>query len=389
MKKLKDILIVGRPDHSLQIYDSLCHQKKLSFLFITFKVLPTWLRKLITNKKIRYVGRNSKISIWLTLINICRFSFNFSFAKNWDEANKLGPLLKKALKKADFKIVHYWLNYADKDITNYLKLNKNVIGIKDIHMPSFLCVYQSMKEVSKKYNLDISNYKNEWEIQKKELKGVKNVLVPSRYVLNSYKEYFPEINFYLVSYGITVWKNYKKKSHITENHKFKFVYVGRISLEKGCDILFEYFGRHPEYELHVFGSMVESQKTILQPMKTSNIIFHGVIPKSQLQKEITNYDIGIHLSRFDAYSLGVGEIIGCGIPVIVSNTTGNEEDVLNFGLGVVTDNSVEDIEKKVKNITNINIYNSFVESIDRYIQNDSTPFGDKMVEFYEKLIKSN
>lgn len=40
MKKKLDVLLVARPDHSMQIYKALCNQEKISFRYITFKVVP-------------------------------------------------------------------------------------------------------------------------------------------------------------------------------------------------------------------------------------------------------------------------------------------------------------------------------------------------------------
>lgn len=388
MKQDRDILLLGRPDHSLQIYSALERQDELSFLFITFKVLPKWLKKFIKHKKIQFLGKNVKIGKLQTFIHLCKFKFGFSFAQNWSETNKLGPVFKKASKKSKFKIIHHWLDYAKDDIMKYHKENPDTILIRDIHMPSFQAVYEIMKEPAEKYGLDISEYENQKESQLQALDREQCFIVPSKYVLDTYKRYLPDKTFYTVSYGISKFSGYKKREHIKEPHKFRFVYVGRVSVEKGCDIMFEFFNKHPELELHIYGPKVDGQKDIFNKLMSSNIVYHGSVAKSILQNELNKYDIGIHLSRFDAYGLGLGEILGCGVPVIVSKHTGIETDVRENRLGLVTDNSFDDIEDKVRQLTNIRVYNEFLDSVHRYVNSSPKSYGEKMVEFYLKLIDS-
>lgn len=40
-----DILLVARPDHSLNIYHALNKDTNLTFKYIVFKVFPKWVKK--------------------------------------------------------------------------------------------------------------------------------------------------------------------------------------------------------------------------------------------------------------------------------------------------------------------------------------------------------
>lgn len=393
MKKDKrlDILLVGRPDHSMFIYDSLQKQKNLQYHFITFKVLPLYLKRFFRKFNAQFVGDNVSISITTTFINICRYPLKLKFARKWSERGRLAPLFIKIVKKREPKIIHYWSTYANDAIESYAKTHPEVICIKDIHMPSFATVYEAMKTIANKYNMPelAESYYKRIKSQIDELKDARTLLVPSEYVLNSYKNLLPEKEYIIVPYGVTKSKEYKKKKKVSDGHKFSFVYIGRISLEKGCDVLMDYFIKHPEYELHLYGSIPIEQESLFRKDIASNIHFHGSIPKIDVQKEISGYDIGIHLSRFDAYSLGVGEMIGCGLPVIVSISTGNECDVRNYNFGKVADLSSESIDQCVKSLITPRIYNDTVDSIDRYLTSDMPNYGEKMVSVYNTLIKDN
>lgn len=388
MKPEKDVLLIGRPDHSLLIYDALLHQDEISYNFITFKVLPRWLRTLTKNISIQYVGNNVHISWRATFINVCKYVFHLKIAEKWKERGMLRNAFLKLVKRQPYRIIHYWSTYASDTIEDYATKHPGVITLKDIYMPSFVTVYEAMKDVCNKYNLAklAGDYKKKILTQTEELKNVQTIIVPSRYVLESYKRLFPHKNYLVVSYGVSVAKGYAPKKYIHTGYKFKFVYAGRISLEKGADLLLAYFAVHPEFELHVYGNFVNSQKHIFEKWFTPNIVFHGNIPKFKLQNEIMKYDVGIHLSRFDAYSLAVSEIIGCGLPVIVSRSTGIEDDVKKNRLGYVTDNTPCDIDNCVRKITDITNYNSLLSSVQHYLTTPQESYGEKMVSLYKLLI---
>lgn len=389
MKKANriDVLLVGRPDHSMMIYHALYNQKDLSFRFITFKVLPIWLKSLLGNAKIQFVKSNVLISLRASFINICKYSLGLDFAKNWSERGSLEKSFKRLTKRIHPKLIHYWFVYSNDAIERYKFNNPDVIILKDIHMPSFQFVYETMEPVAKKYNIPeiASTYIPKAQAQALEMRNVESIVAPSQFVVDTFKKYFPDKKYYIIPYGITKYCLYQKKT-IKAGHRFSFVYIGRISLEKGCDLLFEFFNKHPEYTLHIYGSMTSNQSSIFNSLISENIILHGSIPKNHIQREITKHDIGIHLSRFDAYSLGVGEIIGCGLPVIISNATGNEGDVRKYNWGEVCTNSPEDIERAVTSLTTIEKYNETTKSIDEFLSMNHKPYGELMVDFYKSLI---
>lgn len=383
-----DVLLVGRPDHSMLIYRALTKQSVLSFHFITFKVLPRWMKCFVRKFHVQFIDKHVSISPLTTFINICKYPLGLKIAKNWKETGRLAPLFARVTKKSTPRLIHYWSSYAHVAIEDFAAHHPDTIVIKDIHMPAFATVYKAMQPVADKYKMPelASEYRLKIDSQAEELKNTSVILVPSRYVMESYRTLFPDKTYYMVSYGITRYGNYVRKNPITDGHKFRFVYVGRISLEKGCDILFEYFNHHPEYELHVYGSMVGGQSGIFKSLESSNIVLHGPIPKNMVQSEAAKYDIGIHLSRFDAYSLGVGEMIGAGLPVIVSTATGIEVDIKTNDWGEVTDNTSDDIERAVVALTNTARYNHVIQSIDSYLKGEHSDYGESMVKFYQDLI---
>lgn len=386
MKNKIDILIVARPDHSMQIYRALLAQDELNFLYLSFKVFPEWVKSLTRIRKLTTVTKNAICSWKLTFINLCRFKFRFNFAQNWDETTAFDSNLKYIFKKNEIKLIHYWPEYGDAEIFKYAMSHPGVRMFADIHMPHPVAVFELMKPIYRKYG--ISPESTQLAViarEQSDLAGnATDILVPSSFVADTYRSVYNGKNYHVVSYGITVSKSYKKRHRekITE-----FVYAGRISLEKGSDLLLEFFSMHPEYNIHLYGGILDEQKFIFEPYKKcDNVFFHGSVPKAELQEHLKKYHVGIHLSRFDAYSLAVGEMIGCGLPVIVSDQTGNKDDVNNERLGIVTPLSADNISESIKSITTPKVYNTIQDNIEFFIRNNYKAYAEKIIGFYKHML---
>lgn len=389
MKKNIDVLLIARPDHSIQIYKALCIQKKLSFYYITFKVVHAFVKYIFPYKKLQTVTKRCCIDIRATIIQVFKKTFNFKFAQNWQTDNMLSNTSKHFLKKNNIKIVHYWPEYASRTMNEYILKNTKTIVLADMYMPNPIAILNEMKPIYQKYGLDdgTNNWLYEYaEKMEEHFASVKNIVVASTYVRDTMKLSFPDKNYIIVPYGITISPTYTKKRELKKSKKF--IYIGRVSIEKGCDILLSIFRRNPEYELHIYGGIWQQQRKIFEPyFSYGNIYYHGTVPKEDLRKEIVKCDVGIHLSRFDAYSLAVGEIIGCGVPVIVSETTGIKDEVRNNGFGLVTNLDFYEIEKSIEKMSDLKFYSQCIDNIDKYIKSKPKSFGEKMVDEYKKLLE--
>ena len=387
-KKERDVLLISRPDHSLQIYDALKCQDSIDYTFITFKVVPSWLKKLLFNwKRLRSVGSEVIISVKCTILNLLRYKFRLRFAQNFSEENIMQNEVRRLLKKNTYKVIHYWPLYVFSEVEVWAQSNPDKLVIADVHFPNPEVVINEMMPVYTKYGLDFTStvWPRHLKVNDKILSGAPSFMVPSEYVANTYKVTYPNKQYHIVTYGITVSPRYAKIKRIAIRN---FVFAGgTISLEKGCDLLFEYFTNHPELSLHVYGECVPEQEYIFSKYyEVENILFHGHINKEELPEHLPKYDVGIHLSRFDAYSLSVGEIIGCGLPVVVSNMTGIASEVQKYNWGIVTDLSNHSISTAINQICNLDIYNTYVEFIDTYIMESHKSYGEKMLDFYQSIV---
>lgn len=383
-----NVLMIARPDHSLQIYESLENQDAITYKFVTFKVFHRWMKWLVRSPKAYFVSNNVYILWWWTFVNMAIYKLGIK--RIWTERNILHNFANRLFKTTSYDIVLYWPHYCHKAIEAISKMQNGTLFMADVHLPNPQVVFQDMKPVYETYGIDPTST-DIYQYMQDTLETIENapaILAPSEYVVDTYRRYLPEKKYYVVGYGIQVAANYIKKRR---DHINRFVFAGgSITLEKGCDLLCSYFAAHSDYELHLYGSVPKSQKFIFSPYESmENIVFHGSVPKKLLQQELSRYDVGIHLSRFDAYSLSVGEMLGTGLPCVVSNLTGIKDFIVKEKVGLVCALNEVDIDRAISQITTPQLYNQFVDNLDDYIVNRHRSFGDSMIAFFSQHIKKS
>lgn len=387
-KKSIDVLLLARPDHALQIYNSLEAQQTISYHFVTFRVLKGWM-KYLHIPKVAYVNYHATILKQLSLRHILKYKLGW--LRKVDERGLFEKGTSKILCKLSPRIIHYWPSYCCDVVRQYKKGNPKVITIAEQYMPNPIYVLGIMKPVYEKYGLQYSNsYLNTYSKSiLNHFDGADYIAVPSAFVEETMKLTFPHHQYLRIPYGVTISPDYAflpKKDAVR-----KFVYVGGISLEKGVDTILSYFSCHSELELHLFGAMNNAQREVFKHYgQYQNITFYGAVSKAILRAQFKKMDVGIHPSRFDAYSLAVGEEIGSGLPVVISDNTGNKDDVLSNGWGVVykTDDA-DALDKAIESICSLYNYNKFQKNIDHYIKSSSrADYGNAVVSMYRNILNA-
>lgn len=86
-------------------------------------------------------------------------------------------------------IIHYWPEYGDETIQDYIQTYDGVYAFADIHMPLPSIVYEYMKPIYLKYGINPES--TQLALIAKEqgnfIDKAKNILVPSSYVADTYK----------------------------------------------------------------------------------------------------------------------------------------------------------------------------------------------------------
>ena len=126
----------------------------------------------------------------------------------------------------------------------------------------------------------------------------------------------------------------------TRREGLKLLYVGRISKEKNLDLLADAFERlhreHPDVTLVLAGDgpyRAELERRLAQ----TPTIFPGYVQGEELAALYASSDLFVFPSRTDTFGNVVLEAQASGIPAIVTNEGGPQENVLHGRTGFVVD----------------------------------------------------
>ncbi|MGL6115407.1 MAG: glycosyltransferase [Cetobacterium sp.] len=134
----------------------------------------------------------------------------------------------------------------------------------------------------------------------------------------------------------------------------KFLYVGRLSLEKNIEQLINVFNNFPNLELNIVGYGPLEKK--LKQIANKNINFLGKIDNEKLNIYYQYNDVFVLPSKSEPWGLVVEEALYNGIPYILSNKVGigleliKNEKKLGLIYDVDSDESMKDIIKEILNI---------------------------------------
>lgn len=389
MREQLDVLLIARPGRAQRIYESLL-VSGLKFRFITFKLFPSWLKRISGSKKMQVKGPFTKNLLLFTLYDYLRFKPYGKWLERMSERPLFEYFLKKNIKKENARLIHYWPNYCYKYMAEYKRQHPNVITFADVYLPceKFIVDEIAPKLESLGVGMNVEYIRKRAELLDELMSCEDNFICQSEYVARSYKKYYPNKNYYVINNGLSISPTYQSKALVEGNNRIKnFVYCGKVSVEKGCDLLLDWFVKHPEFNIHLFGNVETLEKEMFSAYESyTNVFFHGSVPKDELQTIISQYDAGIHLSRYDAWSIAVGEIIGSGLPVVVSDQTGISELVRENDFGEICSLTEDSINECILHLITPGRYNECVNNIDSYVHSNPKSYGERLIDFYKDKI---
>ena len=106
----------------------------------------------------------------------------------------------------------------------------------------------------------------------------------------------------------------------------KFLYVGRLSLEKNLPFIINYFNANQQYCLSCVGQGPEGAS--LKKMAGPNINFIDHVPNERIFEVYQAHDVLILPSLKEPWGLVVEEALYYGLPVVVSDTVGCAENIV-------------------------------------------------------------
>ena len=184
--------------------------------------------------------------------------------------------------------------------------------------------------------------------------------------------------------------NFPKKS--IKKFDNQIIYAGRLSSEKGTDILLDVAKCLPsKYHLLIAGTGPEEKKVRNVANSKTNVHYLGHQSKQNTISLIRGSDLLIQPSLLEGISSTILEAMGCGTCVIASNVGGNSEVIENDITGVlIKPNSHEELLDKISYLLKNNekrskIANAGLKAVEKY---SWKRVGQLYLDVYESLIES-
>lgn len=327
-------------------------------------------------------------------------AFNFSPFKYESLYSEIS--FQKKAKRFKPDIIHYWPVYCHQYVKKQREKNQ-LSTLADVYSAHPEHTIKMLAPVYDEFGLDIKDsYFYQDASRNTEFLAHENfIVVNSQYVKETFQQKNLLKDIFVAEYGfwgdpdaLTNYLAASKHRHQLNNITLKLVYVGSVSLEKGVPYLLEAMKRlaSASIQLDIIGSVKKSQEKIFNKYHSlASVKFLGPRPNSEIKNLLKNYSALVLPSLTDAYSISVIEGLQQALPVIVSDQTGNKDDVKKFNTGEIviaanTDSLMIAIEKMV----NAEYMGFLSDNIQNFIKNDiEDPYPEKVLRIYHQLISKN
>ena len=225
--------------------------------------------------------------------------------------------------------------------------------------------------------------------QKKYEKTVLNLADAITVNSNEGYNYYTEMGFNVVQIPNAIDLNIIPKKS-TRQYENQIIFAGRLSKEKGVEILLETGAHLPDnYHLLIAGSGPLEEKVKKLAAKKSNIHYLGYQQKQDVLSFIHSSDLLLQPSLEEGISSTILEAMGCGTCILASNIEGISEVVQNGKTGVLVEpnnsnallNEIQDLlQKKEKRLRMAN------EGLEIVKQYDWQEVGKLYLNFYESIL---
>jgi len=175
------------------------------------------------------------------------------------------------------------------------------------------------------------------------------------------------------------------------NRKKRFIYVGRISEEKGLDLLLEAFSKlRSPFELVIIGEGPEKERLVKKYQQNPKVFWLGYMSKEKVLKEIKNsYALVMPSKWYETFGMVVIEAFSVGTPVIVPNHGGFPSLVKEMENGLLFNPSDKnDLQKKLELISKRDIMEKLSKNAILSFQNNYSSWKNykQLMQIYNKLL---
>lgn len=188
-----------------------------------------------------------------------------------------------------------------------------------------------LKEEYLKFGIDFSIDSRVIEKELEEYELCDYISIPSTFVKKSFIEngVKPE-KLILNPYGAS--QIFQPKKRVRQSDKFRILYLGGLTIQKGMIYLFEALKNLPirleEFEVWFIGQVSSELRGLVNQYRQENWHFMGHVSHYELPELITQCDLAVQPSLQEGLSMVIPQILSCGVPVIATTNTGGI-DIIN------------------------------------------------------------
>ena len=183
--------------------------------------------------------------------------------------------------------------------------------------------------------------------------------------------------------------NFPKKA-ITKFEN-QIIYAGRLSKEKGIDVLLDAAKRlPPEYHLLIAGNGPEERKVRSVAKSKTNVHYLGYQTRQNTISLIRGSDLLVQPSLMEGISSTLLEAMGCGTCILASNVGGNTEIIDNNKTGVLIEpHDAKTLLDEISNLLTEKEKRSRMAAngLKTVVKYDWKQVGKLYLDIYESLLK--
>jgi len=258
------------------------------------------------------------------------------------------------------------------------------LAMKNVSCKKILSIHGIYsKNIAQLYGKTTSNISKKYE--KVALNLADGITVVSKEGYN----YYTEMGFNVVQIPNAIDLNIIPKKS-TKQFENQIIFAGRLSKEKGIEILLETATHLPDnYHLLIAGSGPLEEKVRNLADKKTNVHYLGYQSKQNLLSLIRGSDLLIQPSLEEGISSTLLEAMACGTCILASNIEGISEIVENNKNGLLVEpNNREKLLNKIldllpKKEKRLRMANEGLEIVKKY---DWKRVGKLYLNFYESLL---
>lgn len=221
-------------------------------------------------------------------------------------------------------------------------------------------------------------------------------IMVSEFIKNLHIKYYPEIEYKSeIVYNMVDLDKYAIYKVTSDKKSDYYLYLGRLSYEKGLMTLMKSFKELPNINLKLAGTgpLETELKEYIDKNKLTNIELFGFLSGEKLYNTIANAKFLIIPSEwYENNPISVIESLAIGTPVIGSNIGGIPELVINNKTGYLyKPGDFEELEKIIRQTDCIDFltYQQLVENGEKLVKKKcyKTVYYNKLISIYRDAIK--